>query len=84
MIVHPSPASAPVNASPKSVRRESKASNRSIKKIQVTIIFDGAEELVIDARLQRKGDSGDWRTLHRLHRGHDKGLFAFMLSRDRT
>ena len=64
MIVHPSSASAPVNASPKSVRRESKASNRSIKKIQVTIIFDGAKELVIDARLQRKGDSGDWRTLH--------------------
>ena len=64
MVVHPSLASAPVNASPKSVRRESKASNRSIKKIQVTIIFDGAEELVIDARLQRKNGSGDWRTLH--------------------
>ncbi|KAK3178773.1 hypothetical protein OEA41_000910 [Lepraria neglecta] len=64
MVVHPSSASAQVNASPKSVRRESKVSNMSIKKIQVTITFDVAEELVIDARLQRKGDLGDWRTLH--------------------
>lgn len=58
MVVHPSSASAPAKASPKSVRRKSKASNGSIKKIQVTITVNGAEELVIDARLQKKGDSG--------------------------
>lgn len=64
MVVHPSSAGAPAKASPKSVRRKSKASNGSIKKIQVTITVNDAEELAIDARLQKKGDSGDWRTLH--------------------
>ncbi|KAL2048472.1 hypothetical protein N7G274_000384 [Stereocaulon virgatum] len=64
MDVHPSSTGAPVNASPKTVRRASKASNRSIKKIRVTITFDGAEELVIDAKLQRRGGLEDWRTLH--------------------
>ena len=64
MVVHPSSAGIPVNASPKNVRRESKTSNRSIKKIQVTITFDGAEELVIDAKLQRRGGLEDWRTFH--------------------
>jgi hypothetical protein len=63
-IVHPSSASATANASPRTMRGESKASNRSIKKIQITITFDGAEELVIDAKLQRRGGLEDWRILH--------------------
>ena len=49
-----------ISESPRTVRRESKASNKGIKKIQVTITFDGAaEDLSIEAKLQRKGDLGD-------------------------
>lgn len=45
------------------VRRELKGRGKGIKKIQVTVTFDGAEELVIEATLKKKDGQEHWRTM---------------------
>lgn len=44
-------ASVPSNGVPDSVSREVKSSGKGIKRIQVTVTFDGAADIVIDTRL---------------------------------
>ena len=45
------------------VRRELKGRGNGIKKIQVTVTFDGAEDLVVEAKLKQKDQRDQWRTL---------------------
>ena len=45
------------------MRREFKGRAKGIKKIQVTVTFDGAEELVIEATLKKKDRQEDCRTM---------------------
>ena len=45
------------------VRREVKGSGSGIKKIQITITFDGAEDLVVEAKLKKKDQRDHWRTI---------------------
>lgn len=45
------------------VHREVKGRGKGIKKIQVTVTFDGAEDLVIEAQLQNKDRHERWRTM---------------------
>lgn len=44
------------------VRQEFKGRGKGIKKIQVTVTFDGAEDLVIEATLKKKDRQEHWRT----------------------
>ena len=60
----------PVQSSPQvdeatqTVGRGGRASEKKIKKIQVTITLDGAEELVIEAKLQRRAGWETWGMSH--------------------
>ena len=45
------------------VRREVKGRGNGIKKIQVTVTFDGAEDLVVEAKLKKKDQRDHWRTI---------------------
>ena len=45
------------------VRREVKGRGNGIKKIQVTVTFDGAEDLVVEAKLKKKDQQDNWRTI---------------------
>ena len=47
----------------RSVRREVKGRGNGIKKIQVTVTFDGAEDLVVEAKLKKKDQRDHWRTI---------------------
>lgn len=52
----PSTASVQVSGLPKTVNREMKSSGKGIKRIQVTVTFDGVADLVIDARLDPRDE----------------------------
>ena len=45
------------------VRREVKGRGNGIKKIQVTVTFDGAEDLVVETKLKKKDQRDHWRTI---------------------
>ena len=45
------------------VRREVKGRGNGIKKIQITVTFDGAEDLVVEAKLKKKDQRDHWRTM---------------------
>lgn len=45
------------------VRREVRGRAKGIKKVQVTVTFDGAEDLVIEARLLKKNRQEQWGTM---------------------
>ena len=49
-----------VDEATQTVGRERRVSKKKIKKIQVTITLDGAEELVIEAKLQRRAGWEGW------------------------
>ena len=56
------PASGHRSDQDKPVRREVKGRGNGIKKIQVTVTFDGAEDLVVEAKL-KKDQRDHWRTI---------------------
>ena len=45
------------------VRRELKGKGNGIKKIQVTVTFDGAEDLLVEAKLKMKDQRDNWTTI---------------------
>ncbi|KAM0799356.1 hypothetical protein BDR22DRAFT_333420 [Usnea florida] len=47
----------------RSVRRELKGKGNGIKKIQVTVTFDGAEDLLVEAKLKKKDQRDKWTTI---------------------
>ena len=47
----------------RSVRRELKGKGNGIKKIQVTVTFDGAEDLLVEAKLKKKDERDNWTTI---------------------
>lgn len=53
-----------VDEATQTVGRGRRASEKKIKKIQVTITLDGAEELVIEAKLQRRAGWEGWGMSH--------------------
>lgn len=59
----PLPARVNKNIQGEPVRRELKGKDKGIKKIQVTVTFDGAEDLMIEATLKRKDRQEHWRTM---------------------
>ncbi|MCJ1272484.1 hypothetical protein MMC21_000270 [Puttea exsequens] len=48
-----------VHSGPETVHRETRVSGRGIKRVQVTISFDGASDLMIDARLDDEAGAED-------------------------
>ena len=56
----PTQSSPQVDEATQTIGRGRRASERKIKKIQVTITLDGAEELVIEAKLQRRAGWEGW------------------------
>ena len=56
----PTQSSPQVDEATQTVGRGRRASEKKIKKIQVTITLDGAEELVIEAKLQRRAGWEGW------------------------
>ena len=56
----PTQSSPQVDEATQTVGRGRRASEKRIKKIQVTITLDGAEELVIEAKLQRRAGWEGW------------------------
>ena len=56
----PAQSSPQVDEATQTVGRGRRASEKKIKKIQVTITLDGAEELVIEAKLQRRAGWEGW------------------------
>lgn len=57
------PASGHKSDQDRPVRRELKGRGNGIKKIQVTVTFDGAEDLVVEAKLKKKDQRDNWRTI---------------------
>ena len=60
----PTQSSPQVDEATQTVGRGRRASEKKIKKIQVTITLDGAEELVIEAKLQRRAGWEGWGMSH--------------------
>ena len=57
------PASVQQNDQHGPVRREVEERGKGIKKIQVTVTFDGAEDLVVEATLKKKDRQEQWRSM---------------------